>query len=408
MAKVSIINAADNTRVPFLRGILTRSLSDAGLAFDEAYAIATVIRDRLDGEGSITSDALRSFVAEHLERHYGREQRQLYDTAGLEPTPILVMGRDGTRQPFSKPQHLTCLESCGLDEDEANSITRQILQHLRDDEVTEIRSADLAMLTYRSLESAFGRKAAHRYLVWVEHQRSGRPLVLLIGGTTGSGKSTVATEVAHRLGIVRTQSTDMLREVMRMMIPQRLLPVLHASSFNAGEALPGGTQAGDEYPLADGYLTQSELLSVPCEAVVQRALRERVSVILEGVHVHPALLDRIQDAGDAVVVMVMLAVLKPEQLRKRLSGRLRDAPLREASGHLELFDRIWRLQSFLLSEADRNAIPILLNQHREKVIGRVMTTVIDTLAKDFDKTAEAVFYGDTTPERDTRTARDTA
>ena len=30
----------------------------------------------------------------------------------------------------------------------------------------------------------------------------------------------------------------MLREVMRTMIPQRLLPVLHASSFNAWQELP--------------------------------------------------------------------------------------------------------------------------------------------------------------------------
>ena len=45
----------------------------------------------------------------------------------------------------------------------------------------------------------------------------------------GTGKSTLATELAHRLGIVRTQSTDMLREVMRTMIPAHLMPALHVS-----------------------------------------------------------------------------------------------------------------------------------------------------------------------------------
>ena len=29
------------------------------------------------------------------------------------------------------------------------------------------------------------------------------PLLVLVGGATGTGKSTVATEVAHRLGITR-------------------------------------------------------------------------------------------------------------------------------------------------------------------------------------------------------------
>jgi len=36
---------------------------------------------------------------------------------------------------------------------------------------------------------------------------------VLIGGTTGTGKSTVASEVAHRLGITRVTSTDFIREV---------------------------------------------------------------------------------------------------------------------------------------------------------------------------------------------------
>ena len=45
--------------------------------------------------------------------------------------------------------------------------------------------------------------------------------------------------LASRLDIVRTRSTDMLPEIMRVMVPERLLPVLHRSSFNAWKAPPG-------------------------------------------------------------------------------------------------------------------------------------------------------------------------
>ena len=38
------------------------------------------------------------------------------------------------------------------------------------------------------------------------------PIVLLIGGATGTGKSTVATEIAYRLGITRVTSTDFVRQ----------------------------------------------------------------------------------------------------------------------------------------------------------------------------------------------------
>ena len=43
------------------------------------------------------------------------------------------------------------------------------------------------------------------------------PLVILIGGATGVGKSTIATQLAARLGIVRVVATDAIREVMRAM-----------------------------------------------------------------------------------------------------------------------------------------------------------------------------------------------
>jgi 2-phosphoglycerate kinase len=216
----------------------------------------------------------------------------------------------------------------------------------------------------------------------------------MIGGTAGCGKSTVATALASRLDIVRTQSTDMLREVMRTMFPARLLPILHTSSFNAWQALPGNAGVGEADPdtlLADGYQTQAELISVASEAVIQRALRERVSLILEGVHIHPAVMERMPEDTDALIVPVMLAILKRKQLLKRIKGRGTQVPQRRAERYLHYFDDIWRLQSFLLSEADRAQIPIIVNDEREKVIREVMRIIIGTLATDFTSTVDEVF-----------------
>jgi 2-phosphoglycerate kinase len=233
-------------------------------------------------------------------------------------------------------------------------------------------------------------------MVWVDYTHSGRPLILLIGGTAGCGKSTITTEVAHRLGVVRTQSTDMLREVMRMMVPKRLLPVLHASSFDAWEALPLQyfEKPSQEDLVANGYYRQMELLSVPCEAVIQRALTERVSLILEGVHVHPSLVKLIDKKQDAVIVSIMLAILKQDKLRKRLRGRGEEAPERTGKRYLSHFDRIWALQTFLLSEADRARTPIIANDDKEKATVQVMSTIIDVLAENFTATPEQVFAED--------------
>lgn len=393
MAKIWVTNSSGANKVPFLRGILTSSLIEAGLSFDEAYKTSSALRQQLDDVSEISLDQLRERVADYLENKLGTEMRAAYEAVGRIDTTVQVRGLDDKLAPFSRMQHLNCLESCGLSDDQATETSAQVIHYLNEEQVGEITSCELGRLTFHKLIDQYGAAVAHRYLVWVDHARSGRPLVMLIGGATGSGKSTIATEVAHRLGIVRTQSTDMLREVMRMMIPERLLPVLHTSSFNAGGLLPASGTGNDDYDaqLADGYLTQSELLSVPCEAVIQRALRERVSIIVEGVHLQPALLQRVQGLDGAIVVMVMLALLDPDKLHARLANRLSEAPKREGSSHLSQFDKIWRLQSFLLSEADRKGVPILENSNKEKVVNAIMATIIDELARSFDKTPEEVF-----------------
>ena len=53
MAKIWIIDPTDKTKVPFLRGILTRSLTEAGLSFDEAYKTSSEIRQLLDDSGEL-------------------------------------------------------------------------------------------------------------------------------------------------------------------------------------------------------------------------------------------------------------------------------------------------------------------------------------------------------------------
>ena len=277
--------------------------------------------------------------------------------------------------------------------EDSSAVTSAIFGHLVKRGITEIQSRQLAYLTYRYLRIARGSKAARSYLVLVDYLRGRRPLVLMIGGAPGTGKSAVATEIAQRLEIVRTQSTDLLREVMRMMIPERLLPVLHRSSYDAWKALPGqaSSEANADSHLIDGFRAQAELLSVPCQAVISRSLREEASLILEGVHVQHALTDKVPVGTDAIVIPVMLAVLNPAKLRDRFRGRGERLNQRRAERYLQHFDSIWRLQSYLLSEADRWQIPIIVNDDREQVVREAMATIIHFLSDELTSQPAEVF-----------------
>jgi 2-phosphoglycerate kinase len=369
-------DSTDKSSVPFLRGILTQSLINAGLSFDDAYKLADAVRKDLDDVDEITTEQLRELVASRLAQRKDKSAVELYQTGPGRRPPIQVLDDDDQSAPFSKGLLGRSMEICAFTMEKRYSIAASIERSLLRDGTLEISSDDLARLTYAHLTDVEGEASARRYLQWLQYSRDGRPMVLLIGGTTGSGKSTISAEIAHRLGIVRAQSTDMLREVMRLMFPERLLPALHVSSYLAWQALPEAMLTEEpERRVETGYLAQSREVSIGVEAVLNRASREQISVIVEGVHIYPALQRELADASDAIVIPLMVAVLKRKRLRKQLKGRGTANQARRAERYLKHFDAIWHLQGFLLEEAEKFDIAVISNTETDEAIAQVMDVV---------------------------------
>jgi 2-phosphoglycerate kinase len=392
LAKPFVVISNEQARVPFLRGILIRSLQQVGLSFEDARRVATTVRDDLRSNGEITGEELRKRVGGYLEPFGDEVVRRYLNPVGPTPSSSVVFP-NGTRAPFSRGRHRLGLESCGLTTDDADRIANRVFRRLADERTEEVDSARLAHLTHDILQEEMGQAAAHRYVVWEEYHHSHRPLIVLIGGTAGSGKSTIAASLAHRLDIVRMQSTDMLREVMRGMIPEHLMPVLHTSTYAAWKQFPTGTaEETSESRIAQGFMLQVELVATACTAVIERALQERVSLVIEGVHVHPLLIERLRKDTDAVIVPLMLGVLKPSELKHRLRGRGKKVPGRRSQRFLKNFEAIWTLQSFLLAEADGSDFSIVPNEGSEEAtVQSVMDIALDALSKAFQGAPEEVF-----------------
>lgn len=394
MSKVLVENPEDENQTPFLRGILTRSLQKSGLTFDQAHEISNIIRDEIEDRPLITTLDLERLVIRHLKKAKAEHAVSLYENRNM-PYMLQVETDDGQFAAFSPSRYRSDLEAIGLTPEEALTIVDEVSAHLLRRNKPDVSSKYIAKITYRILRKSedLGKKVAYRWLVWRDFIHSGRPLVFLLGGTAGCGKSTIATRLASRLEIARMQSTDMLREVMRTMIPREAEPILHKSSYTAWQELPEEIQDSEDrnQRIYIGYCRQAEILSVAIKAVIHRALHERVSVIVEGVHFHPTIIKKIIEPGDALVVPVMLAVLKRKALQSRIKGRSTNVPQRRADRYLEHFESIWQLQTFLLSESDAAGVPIISNTDKDDVFREIMLYTIDRLAKDFDKTPEQVF-----------------
>lgn len=59
-------------------------------------------------------------------------------------------------------------------------------------------------------------------------------VIVLLAGTSGTGKSTLASLLGSRLGISTVLSTDSIRHIMRNFLLEKEHPILFCSTYEAG------------------------------------------------------------------------------------------------------------------------------------------------------------------------------
>jgi 2-phosphoglycerate kinase len=189
-----------------------------------------------------------------------------------------------------------------------------------------------------------------------------RPVVLLVGGATGTGKSTVATEVAHRLGITRVTSTDFIRQTIRAFFSPAFMPSVHYSSFE-GE------------PTIDGFLEQTHNVLVGVGAVLGRALAESWSIVLEGVHLVPGLVP--DEIEGAVVVHAVLRIESDAVHRTRFHVRdTATGGTRAMEKYLGRLAAIREIQDYIVDAAERTGVPVIESTDRDTAAVELMELVL--------------------------------
>ena len=208
-----------------------------------------------------------------------------------------------------------------------------------------------------------------------ELQQLDVPVVLLIGGATGTGKSSVATEAAHRLGITRVTSTDFIRQTMRAFFSRDFMPSVHYSSFEARLALTRAEEeeSGDAALL--GFLDQTRNVLVGVEAAVDRVLEEGWSMVLEGVHLVPGMVRT--DHDRAVVVHCLLAVDDVSRHRARFWTRdVATDGVRPVEKYLDGMPEIRLIQKALIDRARRHDVPVIECGTLDEAVGEVLDLVL--------------------------------
>lgn len=362
----------DGNKRPFMRGILVHSLMARGLTFEEAYEVANAVRDKLRGQGTVAKTELANAVNQFMEK-----RGLSTDTRTARAPMIQVRGRQ-TANPFSKGFLSQSLLAAAIDPKDAFDTAGEIEATLSVRGVREIDRRDLRRLTFEVLERRFGARSAERYLVWRRFQQPKRPVILLLGGVTGAGKTSLAVEVAHRLGIHRVLSTDSIRQVMRIMLSQELVPAIHASSYDAYLEL-AETGPGEDAVLS-GFETQAATVLVGVRAMLDRAIEENASLILDGVSIVPGMLDLEAYRGKAHIVFLLVATFDADAIRERFEARGQDSK-RPPHRYLQHLEAILRIQDHLLELADRYDVPIVDNDVLDASVLSIIKHMTGTLRK---------------------------
>ncbi|MBT3222644.1 MAG: AAA family ATPase, partial [Proteobacteria bacterium] len=329
-------------RFPFQTGIVTAGLMRRGLNMEQAFDVSRQLRQRLFQREEITTAEL------------GQELGDLLDELGVVvpqsprvAEPELLQVRTAHRvQAFPRHVLLRDLAATGLDIAAGIALSNEVefnlrrLGHLIVPQT--LVDAEILRLVSQRCDQRYARR--YRLIHWLRVVDT--PVVILIGGATGTGKTTLAMELAFRLGIRVALSTDMIRETMRTILSAELVPGLHDHSFRG--MLQGGQLLSDarERVLA-GFRQQASQVAVGISGAINRARRENTHLIIEGTHLVPPF-DRYLIGNSGFRAAGFVLTIQEQNLHRiRFPARAVRERRRDPSVYLESFQAVRWIHDYL-------------------------------------------------------------
>ena len=287
---------------------------------------------------------------------------------------IIVRGKS-YEMPFSKGILARSLMAAGLKPSIAYRIAWDIYENLKKENIKVIDKAELRRRVYYYLISKNYDEVAKKYLLW-RMVLGRRPIVILIGGASGVGTSTIAFEIASRLGISSVIGTDSIREVMRKVISRDLIPTLYESSYTAWKVLKDDDE-DKKIKYIKGFERHCETVLTGVEAVINRCLLEGQSVIIEGTHLVPTLLkDKYLENPHVIFIMLTIYDEKLHKMRFYARGKVTSRPTER---YLRYFKIIRIINEYMVETAKKKGVPVIENIKISETVDKCLNIITERL-----------------------------
>ncbi len=192
-----------------------------------------------------------------------------------------------------------------------------------------------------------------------------RPLIWLIGGAAGTGKTKVAYELAAQLRIPLVEIDDIVEALLVMTSPDEQ-PALHYWRTHP-EAAELSAEA-----IMKLQISVAEAIGPAIEAVIANHLETRTSVVIEGDYLLPTLAAQASFGGITArgrIKSVFLSELDESQLVRNFAEREPGEPPQVGRARVSRLYGTW-----LAAEAKRSGTPAVAARPWSSALDRVLRT----------------------------------
>jgi len=281
--------------------------------------------------------------------------------------------QDKSKQLFSRGILAKKLELIGFSLSEGYEFSMQVHNDLLKLKKEIISKEEHDKVVYKNLDANYNKKSAEEYQLVENWRRLQNPLWILIAGAIGVGKSTLSRKIAGDLGIQHVVGTDVVRDVLRKVLSEDVMPELHAPSYRAYQTLrPIYSSRFEEVIL--GFENHSKYVNIGVEAILSRAETESVSIVVEGEHLIPAFFDEAILSKPNVLYLTMS--VQDESLHKEnLSAQY----TQEKEDLLAHFEDIRKIHEHLIEETKIRSLPLIESERGKNTISHVRKLVVEKI-----------------------------
>ena len=311
----------------------------------------------------------------------------------------ITIVRGGRETPFSRGILAQTLAQAGARPELAHQIAGEVRSELLAEQRFTVEEEEvLARVRDKLIKKdaiVVGRLDKWRVL-----RESTEPIVVLIGGATGVGTSTLAADVARRLNIQSVIGTDSIREVLRRAISPDLLPLLHKSSYEIKRE--DVRVPVEEETVLFGFRQQASQVAVGVEAIVDRGLKEGTNLVVEGVHLVPEIiLNRYRDHPNVCPLVVYLSNEHVHRSRFYIRA-LGTAMRRPAEEYISYFREIRQIHDYIVESSVRAGVQAVENisiENTSDAAVEIVTNRVSGIAERAGRRAASLLLDPSPPRR---------